>query len=335
MDSGLIFRSYRVILNQWTKWNNRSFKWLPKTSFIGRLPIRQQVCDVSQTAATLHGLHTPFLIQTWLQQHGSGAFFYSAHCSLSNPICFRSVWCWRTVIPGKIFTGLAKCEGIVSVNDFRFPFRLQELLQALLRFLRSFCFARILLGPLSSQVLHHDCISMIVSRFTSFTENFVIGCDQITKNFCTRYDSANTSSARGPCYFGPLADLAISVFREVSINTLLTQSTLLVDLGSKDSSWEELECESLCSGTLSSTRFALNSCNHSSMSEYGVPRTCSWSAFFFGVLGFRLVHVTTLLVFLKWTGLTVLVYPHFHLTRLLDGDLNDQFPDLKESWVLK
>ena len=28
----------------------------------------------------------------------------------------------------------------------------------------------------------------------------------------------------------------------------------------------------------------------------------------------------------------MLVYPHFHLTRLLDGDLNDQFPDLKESW---
>ena len=24
------------------------------------------------------------------------------------------------------------------------------------------------------------------------------------------------------------------------------------------------------------------------------------------------------------------VYPHFHLTRLLDGDLNDQYPDLKE-----
>ena len=23
-----------------TKWNNRSFEWLPKTSFIGRLPIR-------------------------------------------------------------------------------------------------------------------------------------------------------------------------------------------------------------------------------------------------------------------------------------------------------
>ena len=64
--------------------------------------------------------------------------FHSAHCSLSNPICFWSVWCWRTLIPGKIFTSLAKFQGIVSVNDLRLPIRLQELLQALLRFLRSF-----------------------------------------------------------------------------------------------------------------------------------------------------------------------------------------------------
>ena len=40
MDSWLVCRRNRVILNQCTKWNNRSFKWLPKTSFIGRLPIR-------------------------------------------------------------------------------------------------------------------------------------------------------------------------------------------------------------------------------------------------------------------------------------------------------
>ena len=52
---------------------------------------------------------------------------------------------------------------------------------------------------------------------------------------------------------------------------------------------------------------------------------------FYLVLGFRLVHSATLLMFQKNTGLTVLVFPHFHLTRLLDGDLNGQFPDLKES----
>ena len=122
------------------------------------------------------------------------------------------------MIPGEIFTNLAKFQGIVSVNDFWLPFRLQELLQ--LCFLKSFCFARIRLDPLGGQVLHRNCISMIVSRFTTFTENFVIGSNQITKIICTKYGSTNTSSARGPCDFGPLADLAISVFREVSINNV-------------------------------------------------------------------------------------------------------------------
>ena len=127
------------------------------------------------------------------------------------------------MIAAKIFTSCAKFQLIVSVNDFRLPFRLQKLLQAPLCFLRSFCFARIRLDPLGGQVLHHDCISMIVSRFATFTENYVIGCNQIIKNFCTRYDSANTSSARGPCVSGPLVDLAISVLREVTINTVFTQ----------------------------------------------------------------------------------------------------------------
>ena len=151
-------------------------------------------------------------MQTWLQQYCRGTFFHSAYCSLSNPICFWSVWCWRTMVPGEIFTSFAEFQGIVSVHDFWLPIWLPELLQAPLRFLRSFCFARIRLDPLVGQVLHHDCTSMIVSRFTIFTEDLVICCYQVTKIFCTMYDSANASSARGPCNFGPLTDLAISVF---------------------------------------------------------------------------------------------------------------------------
>ena len=54
MDSWLVFRRDRVILNQWTKWNNRSFKWLPKTSFTGRLPIRQEILNVSQIGTAFH-----------------------------------------------------------------------------------------------------------------------------------------------------------------------------------------------------------------------------------------------------------------------------------------
>ena len=49
------------------------------------------------------------------------------------------MWCGRAMIPGKIFTGFAKFHGIVSVHDLRFPLGFQELLQAPLYFLRSFC----------------------------------------------------------------------------------------------------------------------------------------------------------------------------------------------------
>ena len=132
------------------------------------------------------------------------------------------------MIPGQVFTSFAKFYGIYSVNDFRLPSRLQELLQALLSSLRSFCFARIRLDPFGGQVLHHVCISMIVSRFTSFIGNFVICCNQITKICCTRYDSANTSSARSPRNLGPLADFAIFVFPEMSLNTMVPSKTFRI-----------------------------------------------------------------------------------------------------------
>ena len=58
---------------------------------------------------------------------------------------------------------------------------------------------------------------MIVSRFTIFTEMFVICCYQVTKILCTRYGSSDASSARGPYNLGPLTDLAISVSSEVCL----------------------------------------------------------------------------------------------------------------------
>ena len=161
----------------------------------------------------------PDLIATILQTHLLSLCVLLSQQSHLFPICVVLTYNDSR----KIFTGFANFQRIVSVNDFRLPIRLQELLQAPLCFLRSFCFAQIRLDPLGGQVLHHDCISMIVSRFTTFTENFLIGCNQITKIFCTKEDSSNTSSARGPCDLGPLADLAISVFWEVSVNTMFTQ----------------------------------------------------------------------------------------------------------------
>ena len=63
------------------------------------------------------------------------------------------------MIPGEIFTGFAKLQRIVSVNDFRFPVWIQELLQASLGFLLSFVVARIRLDPLGG--LHtRDCFEI-------------------------------------------------------------------------------------------------------------------------------------------------------------------------------
>ena len=287
MDSGLIFRSYRVILNQWTKWNNRSFKWLPKTSFTGRLPIRQQILNVPQIGIAFHRICPPIFIQTWLQQYSRRTFFHSAHCSLSNPMCFWSVWCRRSMIPGKIFTSL----------------RLQELLQAPFGCLRSFCFAQIRLDPLGGQVLHHDCISMTVSRFTPFTRTMWSAVIKSPKNFCTKYDSANTSSARCPCIF--LVLWQISQFRSFGKweKTLRAYQNPHFSLVLKKVH-EKNSRVSLCVQELFHPQDSLwilatiPVCRNNT----GVTVLARDSHFYL-VLGFRLVHVRTLLVFQKWTGL--------------------------------
>ena len=72
--------------------------------------------------------------------------------------------------------------------------------------------------------MYHDSVSMIVSRFISFVEDFVICCYEVTKFLCPRYWFASSPSAKSPCNVGPLAYFAISVFREMSINTVLLGS---------------------------------------------------------------------------------------------------------------
>ena len=60
---------------------------------------------------------------------------FTLRTALSAIPLVSDLWCRRTMIPGKIFTGFAKFQGIISVNDFRFPIWFQELLQASLCFL--------------------------------------------------------------------------------------------------------------------------------------------------------------------------------------------------------
>ena len=64
---------------------------------------------------------------------------------------------------------------------------------------------------LCCQILYHHGISMIVPRFTFFTENFVICCDQVTKMFRSGHDCTRTSSARSHGNFGSQAEIEIWV----------------------------------------------------------------------------------------------------------------------------
>ena len=94
----------------------------------------------------------PDLIATILQTYLLSLCVLLAHQSHVFPIGVVSTYNDSR----KDLHNFAKCQGIVSVNDSRLPIRLQELVQAPLCFLRSFCFARIRLDPLGGQVLHHE-----------------------------------------------------------------------------------------------------------------------------------------------------------------------------------
>ena len=68
---------------------------------------------------------------------------------------------------------------------------------------------------------------MIVPWFSSFVEDFVISCNQITKLFSLRYCFASASSSRNPCHFGSQACFAILVIWELSLNIVLPWISLL------------------------------------------------------------------------------------------------------------
>ena len=222
------FRGYWMIFNQWTKRNDRSFKWFTKTPFTWCFFIRQFVLHISQIAVTFHGVLHQFSSGHDCNNIADVPSFILRAALFAIPFVSER---WGVDVQWfheRSSQALPNFQGIVSVNDLWFLIWLQEL--SPFSFLRSSCFTRIRLNPLSSQVLHHHSISMIVSRFTSFTKNFVICFNQVTKFFCTRYDFTSTSSARGNGNLDPLASLAISVFREVCENTVIAQYHSLLRL---------------------------------------------------------------------------------------------------------
>ena len=122
------------------------------------------------------------------------------------------------MIPRKIFTSFAKFQGIVSVNDFKLPIWSKNFCKLLCVSWEVFCFARICLDPLGGQVLHHDC-SFEISFFYWELCDLLLSSHQ---KFLHEVRLRHCVFCTGPCNFGPLTDLPISVFREVSINTMFT-----------------------------------------------------------------------------------------------------------------
>ena len=83
MDSWLVFRRNRVILNQWTKRNDRSIKWFSKTSLAWSFPIRQEILDMSQIAMAFHRIGPPPFIQSWLYQYSAEVPSFTRRTALS------------------------------------------------------------------------------------------------------------------------------------------------------------------------------------------------------------------------------------------------------------
>ena len=133
---------------------------------------------------------------------------------------------------------------------------------------------------------------MIVPRFTFFTENFVIRCDQVTNMFRSGHDCTNASSARGPCYFGlqayfTILDPSESAFIHCAYPNPVPRM-LAATLEVHETNWK---CRHFCikshqssSEVLLSTKFSLNSRSQSGNSCDISLCTSSDSPFFVSVV---------------------------------------------------
>ena len=175
------------------------------------------------------------------------------------------------MIPGEIFTSFAEFQGIVSVNDFWFPLGFQEL-------------CKLLWVSCEVLFLHgYAWIHWVARSCTTTAYRWLFRDSQLSLR--TLWSAVNKSpkfTARGTAsplrlLHGALVILVrlqISQFRSLGkwVWTLcLPKSSRLFVVGSKETSWEELAWESPCSRISSSTKFSLNSCSHSWISEYSDP----------------------------------------------------------------
>ena len=136
-----------------------------------------------------------------------------------------------------------------------------------------------------------DCLKIHVLR----TKNFVIWCHQVTKIFLHEVRLRQCVFLQGALVIMVLSCRCRSFVPSGSdcTNTVIAWYDTF-PRGSADNSWEELAGASLRAGTVSSTRFSVNSSNHSGRSRNGFLRTSSRCLHFCLVFWFLLVHATGL-----------------------------------------
>ena len=195
-----------MLLNHCSKWNNWSLERFSESSLIGSLPIFQDVVDVSQIAEAFRWISPPFFIRSsW------STFIYSSYWSLRNAICLGSMRAGRSVIPWLFFTGFATFLRMVRVIDFRLFWRLEKLSKTSLRLPRSL----ILHGTTAYQWLFRDSPSSLRTLWSAFIKS---------PNSVARGTASPVGLLQiALCHLGSQAYFAISVFWEVSINTVFLE----------------------------------------------------------------------------------------------------------------
>ena len=189
------------------------------------------------------------------------------------------MWCRRAMIPGEIFTSFAEFQGIVSVSDFWFPRRLQELHSVLLGLLGRLCFTRVWLYPLSCQILYHNGVSVIVARLNVFTSNFVIRSNQITNIFRSGHTLYQHVFCQKPLLFSsshryPNLGPSESAYKHCAYPNPVSAFVR----GSTGCSWDDLEVSWLhCSGFLQSSGSVLSWTKFSSKSGSESGNSCDIS----------------------------------------------------------
>ena len=119
-------------------------------------------------------------------------------------------------------SGFAEFQGIASVNDFRHPLGLQELCN----FISISCQVFVLYG--------YDWIHWVAKSCTTTAYRWLFRDSQLSlrtlwsagiksPKFTPRGTAPPLRLCTGPCKFGPFTDLTISVFWEMSINTVFTE----------------------------------------------------------------------------------------------------------------